>query len=288
VTRPDRPSAAHRQEPYAREPRAPEPYGQGKPDPERYAPDPPEPFEPARAPVLYDCAVAHLRRRPTRYAFRQRTYLWLVDLDRLPRLPRLMRPLARFDPRDHFGGAAPSIRAGLEAYLAARGVRLGGGRVLMLANARVLGHVFNPLTLYWCHDRDGGPVCVVAEVHNTYGDRHCYLLRPDEAGWARTGKEFYVSPFFPVDGDYRMRLPEPGARLDLTVHLERGGGRPFTATVRGDRRPATPLGLLRAAVRHPWSTAAVSAGIRLHGIRLFLRGLPVRPRPRHRTQEGLE
>ncbi|MGW6546735.1 DUF1365 domain-containing protein [Streptomyces massasporeus] len=230
-------------------------------------------------PALYPCTVAHVRTGPRRYALRHRTYLWLVDPDRPPRLPALLRPLARFDPRDHFGGDRPSIRAGLEDFLAAQGVSLDGGQVLMLTHARVLGYVFNPLTLYWCHGPDGAPRCVVAEVHNTYGGRHSYLLTPDAAGRARTEKEFYVSPFFPVDGQYRMRLPRPGERLDLTVRLDREGGRAFTATVRGARRTATASALLRQALRHPWSTLAVSAAIRAHGIRLYLRGLPVQPRP---------
>lgn len=238
--------------------------------------------------ALYDCLVTHVRTSPLRHTVRHRTYMWLVDLDRPPRLPRPLRPLARFEARDHFGGGAPTLRAGLERFLAARGVGPPSGQVLMLANARVLGHVFNPLTLYWCHDRDGELTCVVAEVHNTYGERHCHLLHTDEAGEATTPKEFYVSPFFPVDGAYRMRLPRPGEKLHLAVHLERAAGRPFTATLRGRRRPATTGGLLRAALRHPWPTAAVTAAIRLHGIRLYLRGLPVRPRPRHRIQEGLE
>lgn len=244
--------------------------------------------DPSREPALYDCRITHVRTRPLRHDVRHRTYMWLVDLDRLPQLPSLLSPLARFESRDHFGGGAPTIRAGLERFLAARGIEAPTGRVLMLTNARVLGHVFNPLTLYWCHGADGELLCVVAEVHNTYGERHCYLLHTDDAGVATVGKEFYVSPFFPVDGEYRMRLPEPGATLRLSVHLDRAGGRPFTATVRGRRRPATTAGLLRATLRHPWPTAAVSAAIRLHGIRLFLRGMPVRPRPRHRIQEGLE
>ncbi len=242
----------------------------------------------APAPALYDCLVRHARVAPMTYAFSHRTYLWLVDVDRPPRLPAPLRPLARFDARDHFGGTAPTIRAGLERFLAARGIDLAGGRVLMLAHARVLGYVFNPITLYWCHDPRGAPVCVVAEVHNTYGERHCYLMRADEEGRADVAKEFYVSPFFPVDGDYRMRLPEPGERLDLTVQLRREGATPFTATVRGTRRPAGPAALLTEAVRHPWSTAAVSLAIRRHGVRLFLRRLPVRPRPHHPAQEGMK
>jgi len=239
-------------------------------------------------PALYSCRIAHVRTTPRRYALRHRTYLWLIDPDRPPRLPFPLRALARFDPRDHFTGDRPTIRAGLDAFLAERGIHLGGGKVVMLTHARVLGHVFNPLTLYWCHGPGGEPRCVVAEVHNTYGGRHCYLLHPDEAGGeVRTDKEFYVSPFLPVDGRYRMRLPLPGPRLDLTVHLDREGARTLTATVRGTRRAATVPALLRLALRHPWSTLAVSAAIRVHGVRLYLRGLPVQPRPDHRTTENV-
>ncbi|MER7973910.1 DUF1365 domain-containing protein [Streptomyces sp. NPDC096080] len=237
------------------------------------------------APALYRCAISHVRTAPVRHALRHRTYMWLVDPDRPPELPRGLGVLARFDPRDHFGGDAPTVRAGLDAFLAGHGVDLEGGPVVMLTHARVLGYVFNPLTLYWCHGPDGVQRCVVAEVHNTYGGRHSYLLRPDASGRASVDKEFYVSPFFPVDGRYRMRLPEPGERLDLTVHLERDGGRPFTATVRGARSAASPGTLLRLALRHPLSTLAVSAAIRLHGIRLFLRRLPVQPRPAHQNPE---
>ncbi|MCL6732332.1 DUF1365 domain-containing protein [Streptomyces neyagawaensis] len=241
-------------------------------------------------PALYSCEIVHVRTAPRRYALRHRTYLWLLDPDRPPRLPRLLRPLARFDPRDHFSGDQPTIRAGLDAFLAERGVTLDGGRVLMLTHARVLGYVFNPLTLFWCHGPDGELRCVVAEVHNTYGGRHCYLLPAGGTGTAgepyRADKEFYVSPFLPVDGRYRMRLPSPGTRLDLTVHLDREEGRTLTATVRGTRREATAWTLLRLAARHPWSTLAVSAAIRAHGIRLYLRGLPVHPRPDDRIPEN--
>ncbi|MCA1221172.1 DUF1365 domain-containing protein [Streptomyces sp. 8L] len=240
-------------------------------------------------PALYPCTVAHIRRAPRRYAFRVRTYLWLIDPDQPPVLPWWLRPLARFDARDHFGGNLPTIRAGLDAFLAARGIDLAGGAVTMLAHARVFGHVFNPLTLYWCHRPDGSTACVVAEVHNTYGERHCYLLHTDDSGRAMVGKDFYVSPFFPVDGDYTMLVPEPDGRLCLTVHLDRPGGRAFTATVRGEPIPAGRRELLLAALRHPWSTAAVSIGIRLHGTALrVLRGLPVQPRPRPPHQKGME
>ncbi|GAA2153174.1 DUF1365 domain-containing protein [Kitasatospora kazusensis] len=233
--------------------------------------------------VLYDCRIGHVRTAPLRHAFRHRTHLWLVDLDRLPRLPAPLRPLARFQARDHPGDPARTLRQNLDAYLAGQGVDLGGGQVLMLAQARSFGHVFNPLTLYWCHAPDGSPVCTVAEVHSTYGEHHRYLLPP---GTCEVPKEFYVSPFFPVDGSYRMSLDEPGRTLALTVELTREGGRVFTATVRGTGTPAGPAALLRAVLRHPFATAAVSLHIRVQGVRLLLRGLPVQPRPRNLQEKA--
>ena len=111
---------------------------------------------------------------------------------------------------------------------------------MMLAQARVVGYVFNPLTVYWWHHADGPLACVVAEVHNTYRQRHAYLLRTDDHGRMRAPKQFYVSPFYPVDGGYRMCLPEPGPpgphdspALALSVTLTRSGGPSFVASVHG-------------------------------------------------------
>jgi uncharacterized protein len=236
---------------------------------------------------LYACELDHVRTTPIRHAFTHRTYLWLVDLDRMPRLPVWLQPLARFEPKDHFGDPAKTIRANVDAFLAERGIDLAGGTVLMLAHARVFGYVFNPLTLFWCHHQDGSLACVIAEVHNTYGGRHCYLLTTDRRDRARTNKQLYVSPFYAVDGEYHLYLPEPDERLRVTISLHREGQPPFVATLRGDRQRFTNGGLLRAALRHPLSTAAVSARIRRHGIYLYLRGLPVQPRPRSHHREAV-
>ncbi len=238
--------------------------------------------------MIYECRISHARTFPLRNVFTYRGYLWLVDLDDLPRLGRGLRLLAGFRARDHLGDPQGSLRGNLEEFLRTRGVDLSGGRITMLAQARVLGYVFNPLTVYWCHRADGTLACVVAEVHNTYGQRHAYLLHTDERGRALAPKEFYVSPFYPVDGRYRMSLPEPDTRLGLSVVLSRPDGHSFAATVRGRGAPVTTRTLLAAAARHPWSTAVVSARIRWQGTRLYLRGLRPAPRPAHLPQEGVQ
>jgi uncharacterized protein len=237
--------------------------------------------------ALYPCTITHARTRPARRTFRYRSYLWLVDLDDLPRVPRPLRPLASFRARDHLGGSAGSIRARVDAYLARHGIDLAGGRVLMLGHARVLGYVFNPLTVFWCHGADGTVAAVIAEVHNTYGGRHAYLLHPGPTGRAETAKEFYVSPFLPVVGWYRLHLPEPAGTLRLSVTLNLDGQTVLAASVTGTRRPYTPWRLAGCALRYPWVTAQVTTLIHWQGIRLACRRLPVYPRPASPEREGI-
>jgi len=238
----------------------------------------------ASRPLLYRCRISHARLTPIRNTFTYRTYLWLVDLDNLPKAT----PLARFEARDHLGDPRRTIRANVDNFLRERGIDLGGGQILMLAHARVLGYVFNPLSLYWCHRADGTPACVIAEVHNTYGQRHAYLLHTDDRGRAQVPKAFYVSPYYPVDGSYRMSVPRPGPRLALSIRLDRPDGTRFTAGVHGTAVAASSRALLRAATRHPWSTAVVAVRIRWQGVKLYLRGLRPVPRPPHVSQEGVQ
>lgn len=243
------------------------------------------------APAIYDSVVRHVRRKERDYRFSHSIYLWLVDLDAMPRLPAWLRPFAGFRAQDHLGDPDRTIRANVDAYLALHGIDLRGGKVLMLAHARVLGYVFNPISVFWCHqggeEGHGELACVIAEVHNTYGERHCYLLHPDTDGRASTEKDFYVSPFMSVDGRYTMLLREPTDRLAVSITLRQDDAIALTATLAGSRRPATTREVLRTVLRRPLVTHRTSALIRRHGIALWLRRLPVVPRPTHRPQKGV-
>ncbi len=230
-------------------------------------------------PVRYDIRIRHQRRDPIEYGFDRPGTTWLVDLDAVPRLPRGFGWLCRFDVADHrLGGGSPAgtLRAELDRFLAGHQVHR-PSKVLMLASPRVLGYVFNPLTVFYCYDPRGVLRHAVAEVRNTYGGRHSYLLQLDSDGRADTDKQFYVSPFYPVDGRYTMRLPEPGAELTVAVTLYRDGDRPFSAVVMGHRVGGQAS--LWAALRRPLATRAVMYGIRRHGITLYVKGLRPFPRP---------
>lgn len=233
-------------------------------------------------PALVVGHVSHVREVPLRHAFRHRSYQWLIDIDDLPRLPFWLRPLAGFRAEDHLeaGSSGGGVRGDLGAFLAGRGVDLAPtDRVLMLANARVLGHVFDPLTVFWVQSDDGVLRAVVFEVHNTYGGRHAYLLDVDRRGHARTGKAFYVSPFNDMAGTYEIGLQVDPEHVSVTVGLDRDGTRVLTANTHGTPEPATLRALLRVSLTHLLMPYRVSALIRVHGIWLWLRRLPLVPRP---------
>lgn len=238
---------------------------------------------------LFLTTVAHTRTSPVRHRFEHRSCSWLIDLadvderGRSRRLPVGLRTLVRFRSRDHLGDPRRGWFDNVARFAATHGVPLNAGSVVALTNGRTLGHVFNPITLYWCHDAEGRLACVIAEVHNTYKQRHAYLLQPDARGVADAEKAFYVSPFNDVTGRYRMSVPQPTDRLDVTVVLHRVGERPFVATWRG-ARVRGGLDLARAIVRLPLASRLVSARIRWHGIKLWRR-LPIQPRPAHRQEQ---
>lgn len=239
---------------------------------------------PPPLPALVVGTVSHVRHVPHRRAFQHRHYQWLVDLDAPPRLPWPARLLAGFDDRDHLDGGrlGGGTKGDLARWLSARGTDLDpGDRVLMLAHARVLGHVFDPLTVFWCLRQDGTVKAVVLEVHNTYGERHAYLLDADERGRASVDKAFYVSPFNDTAGRYDVALHLRPDRISVSVALDRDDRRVMTAAVTGRPLPATTRTLLRVAGRHLLMTHRVSLLIRWHGVRLWLARLPVMPRPTH-------
>jgi DUF1365 family protein len=237
-------------------------------------------------PALVEGTVGHTRRTPLRHRFTQRVYQWLVDVDDLPRMPRLLRPFSTFSAADHIGDPDDTIHANIERFCRAQGVDIAGHRVLMLANARILGHTFDPLSVFWAIAPDGSLTCIVAEVHNTYGERHAYLLQSDETGRSRVDKAFYVSPFFTVDGSYDLQFTLAPGTVGSTAILRQGGEAVFSATFRGAPRPATAGRLAKLLITMPLMTHRTSLLIRIHGVWLWIRRLPIVPRPAHAQQEG--
>lgn len=244
------------------------------------------------ASALYVGDVRHRRHRPRVNAFRYRTYHALLDVDELPRLGREVRgfgynrpALTGFRDDDHLGPMSLPVRDKLERWLQDQGADLPAGAVRVLTNLRVLGHVFDPVSWWFCHHPDGELALVVAEVNNTFGESHCYLLdrlehRADGTVRAHTAKRFHVSPFLPVEGlAYRFTFASrPGA---LTVHMDvfDADGKLLDATQAGARVPLSSRSLARTLITHPLMTLRTVVLIHLQAARLVIKRVPFLQKP---------
>ena len=236
-------------------------------------------IDPPPLPALVVGRVHHRRHAPFVHDVGMRTYQWLIDLDDVPR----RWPLATFRRQDHLSGQQSTWKADVLAAAGAGGESAPTDRVLALTGARCFGHGFNPLTVYWCVTDAGAVRWALLEVHNTYGRRHAQRLTPDASGRAGMDKEFYVSPFLTVDGRYDVRLRLDPTHVGVDVNLAQGGERVLSASFRGAPRPATRAQLVRAVARTPLVMHQTTARIRLHGVWLWLRRLPVVPRGSERV-----
>jgi DUF1365 family protein len=234
--------------------------------------------------VLYLTEVMHRRVGRPAYRFAHPVFSLLVDIDRLDELPRRLRLLSvdrwnllSIRRRDHGPRDGGDWRSWVESRLAEAGVDLHGGRIRLLCLPRLLGYAFNPISLWYCEHRDGTLRAVIAEVNNTFGDHHHYVLHGhgEPLGWplrARAAKCMHVSPLIDMDCEYRFRLAEPGDRLSVFIRQFRAGRFLLAASQTGESRPLTDRQLLRALARTPLMTFKVMAAIHWQALKIWLRG----------------
>ena len=231
---------------------------------------------------LYKGHVMHMRLKPFGHKFRYRVFCLLLDIDRLEETCAGMRLLAldrwgllSFKRKDHGPRDGSDLRPWVEAQLADQGLPK-PARIRLLSFPRILGYVFNPLSVYYCEDQDGRRQSVIYEVKNTFGDQHPYVLdaRADQDGATRHGhkKGFFVSPFIGQDETYRFTIRQPGDRLALKIRQET-----LIATWSGQRRPLTDGQLLRLWAMHPLMTIKVMAAIHWQALKLWMKGARFRP-----------
>lgn len=241
---------------------------------------------------LYTGWVRHRRHHPRVHDFRYRIVLAYLDLDALDLVDRTVRPFSvnrwnlwSFLDRDHVDGRPGDTAGKVRRLLANHGIALDGGSIRLLTQCRVLGYVFNPISMFYCHDVDGALAAVVAEVNNTFGERHLYLLdgRKNASAGAtarfRAVKAMHVSPFLGMDCVYDFSLAPPGERLSVGIVQHEEGRRVLDAQLWGQRAPLTTRTLTAAMLRYPFVTLKTTAAIHAEAARLYLKGIPFRRHP---------
>jgi uncharacterized protein len=247
---------------------------------------------------LYTGFVAHTRVRPKKNAFRYQVYYLYLDLGELDELDSTLakfshngRALARFLDADHGPRDGSPLRPWIDQLLAGRDIDLAGGRVCILTFPRVLGFGFYPVSFWYCFHADGSPRAVLAEVHNTFGGHHNYLLHNhgDVFDWSSrptAEKIFSVSPFVAMDARYEFAFSEPGDTLNVTLRDFVEGPLLLTTSLQLTAEPLTDAGIRRVVRRFGPISARAWVLIHLQAIRIVSKGIryiPPSPDPEEET-----
>lgn len=239
--------------------------------------------------AIYAGEVFHRRFRPRVHKLRYRMFQCLFDLDEIDRIDGACRLFSRnrwnlfsFHDRDYADRSGQPLRSQIEALMRQAGQEPDGGAIRLLTMPRMLGHVFNPLSVWFCHRRDGKLSTIVYEVTNTFKERHSYVIPVTDAGAdgalirQACDKAFYVSPFMDLDMRYDFTVEPPMEKTRVVVAGGDASGPLIVAAFQGDRRELSDRALLGAFLRHPLLTLKVVAGIHVEALWLFLKKVGVR------------
>lgn len=238
---------------------------------------------------LYRGRVNHARLRPRAHRLAYRIFMLRLDLDDLDGEVAGVRWLSHnrlnllsiYD-RDHGDGSDAPLAHQVRAVLDRAGLAHAGVKIEALLMPRILGRGFNPLTIYFCRDKTAKIAAILYEVHNTFGERHSYMIAAGAAGDAvsqQAAKTFHVSPFMDMDLDYRFDIAPPGETVAVRIGVSDPSGLLLTASFVGQGEPLTDAGLLRAWLGHPWQTLGVLAAIHWEALKIFAKGIGYRRRP---------
>jgi hypothetical protein len=245
-------------------------------------------------PALYSGTLRHRRFRPAGHEFTYPVMMAFLDVDRIPELMRVS-PLASynrwnwtsFSDRDHFGDPRVPLRRRLERDAARHGITLPGGPIFLLTHLRYFGYCFNPVSFYYCYDRQDRLELMMAEVSNTFGDSQNYWLWEANEQPTANAKRYqcpkvlHVSPFMKMELDYTFVFTPPGDSLVAHMNTVDNGDTFFDATLTLEREPWTAAALHRGLLRFPWMTLKVITAIHLEAMKLYFKKLRFYPSPAH-------
>lgn len=231
----------------------------------------------------------HRRLVPVEYRFSYRVFSLLLDLDEMPGPGLKFLSLNRFNllsffERDHGPRDGSPLKPWVESLLQSKDIDTEGGKVQLLCFPRVLGYGFNPISLWYCHHRDGSLRAVLVEVNNTFGEHHFYLLSNSGSplDWPVTQsveKVFHVSPLMGMEANYDFRLAEPSDRLSVLIRQYQDDQLTLVASQQGDGYTLSDRRLLTAALQIPFMTFKVMAAIHWQALKIWLRGASFFPKP---------
>jgi DUF1365 family protein len=238
--------------------------------------------------ALYVGTVTHKRLKPVKHALKYSVFNLAVDCEKIDELAKRLRFFSHNKPNivslyDKDYGDSENLTAYLENLAQEAVPEIEIARFQMLTYPRIFGYAFNPLTVYYGFDAHEQIKLMIYEVNNTFGQRHTYVIpaveRENGVLWQNCDKQFYVSPFNDVSGQYSFHVTPIAEKLTLGVALRDDEGPLLNAYFRGERQELTDGALLKAIAHTGWMTIKVMAGIHIEALKLWMKGLKLEPRP---------
>ncbi len=243
--------------------------------------------------ALYFGTVRHSRLRPAKHEFEYPLFMAFLDVDKIPQLMGMSRLAsynrwnwASFCDRDHFGDERQTLRQRLATDASRQGVELPDGQIFLLTHLRYLGYNFNPVSFFYCFDRNEQLRMILAEVNNTFGETQNYWLaqNSEEISSERFlsfqfDKAFHVSPFMGMDCRYHWTFTAPGDSLVVQTNVSENSQPLFGGTLKLARRPWSAKWLRYALTRFPWVTLKTILAIHWEAARLSWKKVPLVQHP---------
>jgi uncharacterized protein len=238
---------------------------------------------------LYRGRVRHTRVKPRVITLKHKCFWLALDIDCLSAIASRLYILSRntanilsFHDRDHGDGGDKPLREQVEALLATAGLSKKPASIILFCMPRVLGYGFNPISMYLCHNDEGIVYAVVYQVHNTFGQRHSYVVPVEECNGRSVqsaNKSFYVSPFMDMDLQYTFKLEVSETKLLLSISAADSEGPVIFTSLAANRAELSNRALLTTWLAHPLLTFKVISAIHFHAVRIWIKGIKLRLRP---------
>lgn len=235
----------------------------------------------------------HNRLEPKPHRFHYYIFMFYIDIDEIDILVKHHWLISRnkfnifsFKDSEHLQlpienpDKSKNVKQHITDYLQQHNIQIGKGKIMLLTNFNFLGYNFNPVSFYYCFDEAEKPLCVVAEINNTFGEMKLFLLTKENFTnnkfHLNTTKYFYVSPFIDHDTNFDFNLQLPTEKLNIRIDDYKNDKRFFISTLTGVRKPLTTANLLLFSLRFPFVTLKIITLIHWNALLLWLKKIPYR------------
>lgn len=234
---------------------------------------------------LYETTIMHHRLAPKEHRFSYNFFSFYLDLDEIDEIARKILLVSRnkiniysFYDNDYLIKKQHSIKESILSYLKDQGINLDGGRIMLLTYLRTVGYIFNPVSLYYCFDKDNKPICVIPAIGNTFGELKLFFIGTANLVGNRfkdqQEKFYYISPFTQLDDTLDFRLTVPDDRLNICIDTSKNEEKIILTSMIGEKKELTNGNLLWMTIKFPFITLKVIALIHWHALMLWFKKVP--------------